>query len=88
MDNLRVKAMKLGATEFGPSKAKGKKYYVIYNNRRINFGAKAMSDFTIHKDPERRKKYRARHGKIKTKSGILAYKDKSRAAYWSWHLLW
>lgn len=88
MQNLRAKAIRLGATEFGPSKAKGKKYYVIYNGKRINFGAKGMSDFTIHKDPDQRARYRKRHGTIKTKTGTLAYKDKSRPAFWSWHILW
>ena len=27
----------------------------------LHFGAKGMSDFTIHKDPERKKRYLARH---------------------------
>ncbi len=88
MDTLRKKALRLGATEFGPSRAKGKKYYVVYNGRRINFGAQGMSDFTIHKDPERRRRYRARHGKIRLKDGRLAYKVKTSSAYWSWNLLW
>ena len=35
MQNLREKAIRLGATEFGPSKAKGKKYFVIYAYRDI-----------------------------------------------------
>lgn len=88
MEKLNDKAMRLGASEFGVSRVKGKKYYVIYNKRRINFGAKGMSDFTIHKDKSRRDRYRQRHGKIKLKDGSLAYKNKSSPAYWSWHLLW
>ncbi len=88
MDTLRKKALRLGATEFGPSRAKGKKYYVVYNGRRINFGSSLHSDFTIHKDPERRRLYRARHGKIRLKDGRLAYKTKTSASYWSWNLLW
>ena len=85
---MEAKAKRLGASEFGVSKVKGKKFYVIYNGKRINFGASGMSDFTKHKDPERRKRYRARHGKIKKKDGKLAYKDKSSPSFWSWHLLW
>jgi hypothetical protein len=84
----KQKALSLGATEFGVSKAKGKKYYVIYGNKRINFGAYGMSDFTIHKDKDRRDRYRARHGKIKLKNGRLAYKNKNSPAFWSWHVLW
>jgi len=86
--SLRKKALQLGATEFGPSKAKGKKYYVIYDGRRINFGAAGMSDYTIHKDEDRRRRYRARHGTIRLKDGRLAYKVKTSPAYWSWNLLW
>ena len=85
---LMTKAKKLGATAFGISKAKGKKYYVIYEGRRINFGAKGMSDYTIHKDKARRDRYRARHSKIKLKDGRLAYRVKESAAFWSWNLLW
>ena len=88
MEKLRVKAFKLGATEFGPSKTKNKKYYVVYKGNRINFGAKNMSDYTIHKDPERRDRYRARHMKIKNKQGQLVYKLKTSPSFWSLNLLW
>ena len=88
MEKLRAKAFKLGATEFGPSKTKNKKYYVVYKGKRINFGAKHMSDYTIHKDPERRQRYRARHRAIRNKQGQLVYKLKTSPAYWSLNLLW
>lgn len=88
MENLRDKAMALGATEFGKSRAAGKKYYVIYDGKRINFGAAGMSDYTIHNDKARRDRYRARHKVIKLKSGMPAYRDKRQPAYWAWHLLW
>lgn len=88
MESLRSKALSLGATEFGQSKVKDKKYYVIYNGKRINFGAEGMSDFTIHKDPERRRRYRARHMAIKDKHGQLVYKLKTSPSFWSLRLLW
>ena len=88
MEALRRRALNLGATEFGPSRSKNKKYYIIYENKRINFGAKGMSDFTIHKDKDRRDRYRARHGQIKLRDGRLAYKVKTSPAFWSWRLLW
>lgn len=47
-----------------------------------HFGAKGMSDFTIHKDKERRKRYRARHKKD------LKTKDPMRAGYLSYYILW
>ena len=68
--NLRSKAFKLGATEFGKSKVNDKKFYVIYRGKRINFGAKNMSDYTIHNDPERRRRYRARHGAIRNPTSL------------------
>jgi len=85
---LREKALSLGATDFGESKVKGKKYYVIYNGRRINFGASGYSDYTKHKDEDRRENYRARHQAIKTKDGKPAYLNKNQPAYWAYHLLW
>ncbi len=88
MDSLRKRALELGATRFGRSRAAGKKWFVMYDSRRINFGSAGMSDFTIHKDEARRRRYRARHGKIRLKDGRLAYKVKSSPAYWAWHLLW
>ena len=44
------------------SSAQNKKYTaVIYNKKSIHFGAKNYSDFTIHKDIDRKKAYLARH---------------------------
>jgi len=47
-----------------------------------HFGAAGMEDFTMHKDPERRKLYRQRHRKD------LETRDPRRAGFLSWHLLW
>jgi hypothetical protein len=85
---LHDKAMKLGASNFGYSKAKGKKYFVVYDGKTINFGAKGMSDFTKHKDEDRRKRYYARHSKIKDKSGKKVITQKSSPSFWSYNLLW
>jgi len=61
-----------------------KKYMVTIDNKTIHFGAAGMSDYTKHKDPERRKRYLARHRKRENwgKSGIKT------AGFWSAHLLW
>ena len=85
---LERKAMRLGSSTFGISTKGDYKYYVIYNGKTVHFGNKYHSDFTHHQDIERRDRYRARHGKIKTKSGELAYLNKNQASYWAWHLLW
>ena len=88
MDELRKKALSLGATDFGISKVKNKKYYVIYNGKKINFGHSAYEDFTTHKDPERRKRYLARAKKITDGDGKLTWKNKNKANFWSTHLTW
>ena len=49
------------------SKVKGKKYTAIFEcpkcnkTKVVHFGAEGMSDFTIHKDPERKARYLKRH---------------------------
>lgn len=51
------------------SKVKGKKYTAVFDCpkcnkvKTIHFGAEGMSDFTIHKDEERKKRYLKRHKK-------------------------
>lgn len=36
-----------------PSKNKKYKFTAYIGDKKINFGANGMSDYTIHKDPER-----------------------------------
>ena len=85
---LKDKAIKLGAEDFGYSKAKGKKYFVVYDGKTIHFGAKGMSDFTKHGDEDRRRRYYARHSKIKDKSGNKVITQKSSPSFWSYNILW
>ena len=47
-----------------------------------DFGAAGMSDYTIHKDPERRMAYMKRHAKD------LDTKDPRRAGFLSFYILW
>ena len=86
--DLKTKALKLGATEFSKSKNKNKKYYVVYNGKKIHFGLDTGSTFIDHKDKKKKDAWRARHSKILLKDGTPAYKNKQKPAYWSWHLLW
>jgi hypothetical protein len=45
-----------------PSNKPDKKYDAIIDGKKtISFGAKGMSDYTIHKDKERKERYLARH---------------------------
>jgi len=86
--NLDKKAKSLGATEFGKSKSKNKRFYVIYNGKKINFGLDGGHTYFDHKDKIKQKAWKARHSKIKLKDGTLAYKNKNQASYWSYWLLW
>ena len=85
---LEHKANSLGATQFGISRKKDKKYFVVYNNKTVHYGSRSMPDFTFHKDEDRRRRYRARHSKILLKDGRPAYKVKGTAAYFSCNILW
>lgn len=82
---IRERALQLGASEFGRSARKGKKFRVRYKGKVLHFGASGMEDFTQHGDPERRKNFRRRAEGIKNGK---AYKDKFSPLYWSYYLLW
>ncbi len=61
------------------------KYCIITKSgKTIKFGAAGYSDFTIHKNEQRKQLYINRHknNEIWTKSGI------DTAGFWSKHLLW
>jgi hypothetical protein len=68
------------------SPKRDKKFRVtLEDGRNVDFGGKGYSDFTIHKDPERMKRYLVRHGRGNetwTKDGIAT------AGFWSRWLLW
>ena len=62
-----------------------KKFKVILpNGRAVKFGARGYSDYTIHKDPERMKRYLARHRKREdwTKGGL------GTPGFWARWILW
>ena len=62
-----------------------KKYYIITKSeKKVYFGQASASDFTIHKDEDRKNRYILRHRNNEnwTKSGI------DTAGFWSRWLLW
>ena len=62
-----------------------KKFRVVLDNgRHVDFGAVGYSNYTIHKNPERMKRYVIRHQKRENwnKSGVAT------AGFWSRWLLW
>ena len=88
MDELKQKAIKLGATDFGISQMKTKKYYVIYNDKTINFGSANSKTFIDHKDKKIRDNWIKRHSQIKNKNGVHVMTLKSSPSYWSAKILW
>ena len=88
MQALKEKAIKLGAVDFGTSNRINKRFYVLYNNKYIHFGAHKAQTFIEHHDEKKRLAWRARHSKIKNKDGLYVYKLKTSPSFWSWHLLW
>ena len=87
-NSLRDKAKSLGATEFGRSSMKDKKFYVIYNNKKIDFGSKTGSTFIDHGNKRVRDAWYKRHSKIKDKDGNLVINNKQSPSYWASELLW
>lgn len=82
---MRIELVKLPKTST-------KKFMVVFEDgKKVKFGAQGYSDYTIHKDKERKARYIERHsrrnsrGKSKenwTKSGIKT------SGFWSRYLLW
>jgi hypothetical protein len=65
------------------SPLKTKKYRAFFDNgKHTDFGAKGYDDFTISKDPEQAKRYKARHEKD------LKTNDPTRAGFLSYYILW
>ena len=88
MEQLKARALRYGATAFGLSTAKGKRFFVVYEGKRINFGSKVGQAFIDHHDSKIQRAWKARHGAIRLKDGRLAYTVKASPAFWSFHLLW
>jgi hypothetical protein len=78
---LSIKPLRSGNKKY-EAKFEIKKSNGKISNKSIKFGAKGMSDFTIHKDTERRDRYISRHKKD------LRTNDPKRAGYLSMYILW
>ena len=79
--NTKIKLIKITKLKKGPKKyeAEFKKGDKIIKRK---FGAKGMSDFTIHKDKKRRDRYIKRHKKD------LKTNDPTRPGFLSMYILW
>lgn len=81
-------AKKLGATEFGNSKRRDKRFYVIFNGKTINFGSNTNNTFIDHGNIKKKNAWVARHSKIKNKEGNFVIRLKTSPDFWSYRLLW
>ena len=59
-----------------------KKYHTFIEGKKVSFGASGYSDFTQHKDSERKQRYIARHRVNQN------WNDLMTAGAWNKHLLW
>jgi len=76
-----------------PSNIKGKRYTVYVpteglrsalkgnKNIKVDFGSSEHENYTIHKDPERKRLYRIRHHKDHLDNPY-------HAGFWAYHVLW
>lgn len=65
------------------SKLKTKKYTAEFNKKKIHFGASGYSDYTIHKDDDRKKRYIERHSKREDWDNIQTAGALSRWILWN-----
>ena len=87
-NNLILRALKLGATDLDVSEKKDKRFYVVYDGKKIHFGAKNGKTFIDHKDEIKKNNWYARHSKIKNKDGQYVINLPTSPSYWSANLLW
>ena len=75
--------------EIKPSTQKDKKLMAIFydddgkKKKTTHFGAKGMSDFTIHKDKERKQRYLDRHRKRENWNSFMTAGSLSRYLLWN-----
>jgi hypothetical protein len=69
--------------EISPSQRKNKKFKAVIDNQRtIHFGSKGASDFTLHKNEERKQRYIDRHQKHEN------WTDPETAGFYAKNILW
>ena len=66
-----------------PSRKAGKQYDAIIDGKKtVSFGATGYSDYTQHKDPERKQRYLNRHKKSEN------WSDPKTAGFYATNVLW
>jgi hypothetical protein len=86
MNEIRMKPVYVSIHK---SNVKGKKYTAVFYDKdmeevkRTQFGAKGMSDYTIHKDEERKQRYLDRHRKNENWNDFESAGSLSRFLLWN-----
>ena len=80
--SLHDKATKLGASVFGHSTKPGKRFFVLYKGKRIDFGSSTGETYFDHRDKDKRAAWYARHSKIEDKSGKKVINERNGTAFW------
>ena len=89
MEELKQKALNFGATKFGISDKCGKRFFVIYKDKRIDFGSDSRETFFDIKDKQKRKNWYARHStNINKRTGKKFVNEKTSGLYWASKILW
>ena len=73
------------------SNTKGKRFAVIRDGKRVNFGVWPYSGagtYLDHRDDKIRTAWRARHSKILLKDGTPSYLKVGTPEYYAWNILW
>jgi hypothetical protein len=86
-DKLRNKSLNMGADEFGIGRGL-KRYYVIYDGKKISFGSSMGKTYIDHNDDRKRKAWLARHSMIFNKHADRVIDLDTSPSYWSKRLLW
>ena len=69
--------------EIKRSKKAGKKFDAVIDGKKtVSFGATGYSDYTQHKDPERKQRYINRHKKAEN------WNDPKTPGFYAKHILW
>ena len=89
MEELKQKALNFGATKFGISDKSEKRFFVIYKDKRIEFGSNSRETFFDNPDRDKRKAWYARHStNINKRTGKPFIQERTSPLFWSSNLLW
>lgn len=86
--SLKRKVIRFGGTDIMMSDRKEKRFCVVFQGKKIHFGAKYGMTYYDHGDEDKRKAWIARHSKIQNKDGEYVMTQKTSPSFWSHKILW